>query len=225
MTTAEELEVRDRSDAGRWPGIEIRGYAEPDLEILPRAKGGDGRTVVGILVPFNKVQRIHDGLTEVIRSGAADHQLAQPRRMKFAHEHIKLGGKLIGRAHETRNDASGLWGALRAAPGVQAADEAIALVEAGALDELSIGFRAVRSRRLPDGVIERVRIDVLETALVLEGAYGRGARVTGLRSQDGYSISSTDEHERAGMTLAELDLAVGARRLSARTVIDLASLR
>jgi Escherichia/Staphylococcus phage prohead protease len=199
VTTAQDLEsgqdldereeyapdgVHDRSDQERWAGVEVRGYVEPDLEILPRSKGGDGRTITGILVPFNRSQRIHEGLVERVRVGAADHQLARPAMMKFAREHLKLGGTLIGRAHELRNDTSGLWGALRASK-TPAGDEAVTLVEDGALDELSIGFRAVRSRRLPDGVIERVRIDVLETALVLQGAYGRGARVTGLRSAEG----------------------------------------
>lgn len=176
--------VHDRSDASRWAGVEVRGYVEPDLEILPRSRGGDGRTITGILVPFNRSQRIHDGLTERVRSGAADHQLSRPAMMKFSREHLKLGGTLIGRAHELRNDAAGLWGALRASK-TPAGDEAVTLVEDGALDELSIGFRAVRSRQLPDGTTERVRIDVLETALVLQGAYGRDARVTGLRSADG----------------------------------------
>ncbi len=180
--------VHDRSDQQRWAGVEIRGYelgsVVPDLEILTRAKGGDGRTVVGIAVPFGKTQRINAGLTERVLTGSADHMLRQPRRLKFAREHIRLGGTLIGRAHEMRNDTSGLWVAMRASR-TTAGDEALTLVADGALDELSIGFRAVRSRRAEDGVIERVRIDVLETALVIEGAYGRGARVTGLRSTDG----------------------------------------
>jgi|GEM_PF-1052272 len=176
--------VHDRTDQERWAGVEVRGYVEPDLEILPRSKGGDGRTITGILVPFGRAQRIHEGLVEQFRTGAADHQLARPAMMKFAREHLKLGGTLIGRAHELRNDASGLWGALRASK-TTAGDEAVTLVEDGALDELSIGFRAVRSRRLPDGTVERVRVDVLETALVLQGAYGKGARVTGLRSASG----------------------------------------
>ncbi len=210
--------VHDRSDAQRWAGVEVRGYLAPDLEIVPRSKGGDGRMVHGILVPFGKTQRIHDGLTERVVAGAADHQLRTPRMMKFAREHIRLGGTLIGRAHELRNDASGLWGALRASR-TAAGDEAITLVEDGALDELSIGFRAVRSRRAEDGVVERVRIDVLETALVLEGAYGRSARVTALRSQDGAQAASdadSGQDEAAEHESARGISVVHARALRAR---------
>lgn len=224
--------VHDRTDQERWAGVEIRGYVEPDLEILSRAKGGDGRTVVGLAVPFGKTQRIHDGLTERVLTGSADHQLAQPRRMKFSREHLKLGGTLIGRAHEMRNDPAGLWVALRASR-TEAGDEAVTLVEDGALDELSIGFRAVRSRRAPDGVIERVRIDVLETALVLEGAYGRGARVTGLRSTDGAAASQRDAQapaepaqalEPGGLSVAHARAQAAALRITPATAAALRSL-
>lgn len=184
----EDLELRpgdvhDRSDDRRWAGVEVRGYLEPDLEILSRAKGGDGRTIVGILVPYGKRQQIHEGLEEMFRMGAAAHQLARPRTMRLANEHVKLGGKVIGRATELREDSAGLVGHLRASA-TPAGDEALTLVEDGVLEELSVGFRAVRDKRHPDGLVERVRANFLETALVLEGAYGRSARVTGLRSTD-----------------------------------------
>lgn len=182
--TDDDLEVRDRSDATRWPDVEVRGYVTPDLEILSRAKGGDGRTMYGIVVPYGKRQRINDQLEEAFRFGAAAHQVATPNRMKFAREHIKLGGVLIGRATELREDRSGLVGHLRASK-TEAGDETLTLVEDGALDELSVGFHAVRSKVHPDGLVERVRVNILETAVVLQGAYGRGARIQGLRSTDG----------------------------------------
>lgn len=189
MTTMEELEVRDRTDGDRWRDdrgypVQVRGYAQPELQILSRAKGGDGRTITGILVPYGKRQEIRPGLVEMFRKGSAAAQVRAAHRVKFAREHLKFDGTLIGRATELRDDAAGLWTALRAAP-TPAGDEALTLVEEGALDELSIGFRARQNKTHPDGTIERVKVDVLEAALVIEGAYGRGARVTGLRSQEG----------------------------------------
>jgi HK97 family phage prohead protease len=221
-----ELEVRDRTDGGRWTddagqAVQVRGFAHPDLEILPRAKGGDGRTVTGILVPYGKAQEIRPGYREMFRKGAGAAQVRAASRVKFAREHLKFGGTLIGRATELRDDAAGMWVAFRAAP-IPAGDEALTLVEEGVLDELSIGFRARQSKTHPDGTIERVKVDVLEGALVLEGAYGRGARVTGLRSQegaqDGADTSGAEEvHEAApeqqpapGMSVAH------ARALQAR---------
>lgn len=179
-----DVQVYDRTSADRWAGVEVRGYVTPELEILSRAKGGDGRTIYGILVPYNVRQRITPDLVEQFRMGAAAHQVSQPRRMKFAREHLKFGGTLIGRAAELDEQSVGLIGHLRAAK-TPAGDEAVELAREGALDELSVGFRAVRSRRLPDGTVERVRADFLETALVLSGAYGQGARVLGVRSADG----------------------------------------
>jgi HK97 family phage prohead protease len=225
-----DLEVRDRTDATRWTddaghAVQVRGYVSPELEILPRAKGGDGRTVVGILVPYGKRQIIHEGLTEMFRKGAAAAQVRAAHRVKFAREHLKFGGELIGRARELRDDPAGLWVAFRAAPGVRAADEALALVEDGALDELSIGFRARQNKTHSDGTIERVKVDVLEGALVLEGAYGRGARVLGLRSQEGAQAGAdTDGAEEVhelepeqqhapGMSLAHARALQARRRL------------
>jgi hypothetical protein len=222
-----DLEVRDRTDTDRWAGVEVRGYCTPDVEILPRSKGGDGRTVTGILVPYGKRQVIHEGLEEMVRRGAAAHQIRSANRMKFAREHLKFGGALIGRATELRDDAAGMWGALWAVPGVQAADETLALIEAGALDQLSIGFRARQTKRHPDGLQERVKIDILETAAVLEGAYGSGARVTGLRSAGAHEddmgpgeyVEEDDEHERsavdqpATMSTGYLDLLVARNRI------------
>lgn len=212
-------EVHDRTDAQRWNGVEVRGYVTPELEVLTRAKGGDGRTVTGILVPYGRAQQITPTMREMIRRGAAVHQINTPRRMKFAREHLKFGGTLIGRAHELRDDAAGLWGALRAAP-TPAGDEALTLVEEGALDELSIGFRAVRDKHHPDGLIERVRIDVMETALVVQGAYGRAARVTGLRSAaDDQPAPDEDQHEHEAadpdqqMNRAALDLVLARHRI------------
>lgn len=231
MTSVEDLEVRDRTDGDRWGGAQVRGYVHPELEILTRAKGGDGRTVVGILVPYGKTVRINDRLTEMIRKGAAAHQVRSANRMVYSREHLKFGGELIGKAIELRDDTAGLWGALRATPGVKTADETLALIEDGVLDELSIAFRARQNKRHADGTVERVKIDVLETASVLEGAYGRDARVTGMRSagaqdgldDDGAELVEDDdqEHERSAdtqpapdaMSASMLDLMIARRRI------------
>lgn len=186
-----DREVHDRSDTRLWPDVQVRGYVTPEFEILSRAKGGDGRTVYGIAVPYGKRQRIHAGLEEAFRMGAAAHQVKNPRSMKFAREHIRLGGALIGRATELREDTAGLVVHLRAAP-TPAGDEALTLVEEGALDELSVGFHPVRDKVHPDGLVERVRANFLEVAVVLQGAYGRGARIQGVRSADGAEQDASD---------------------------------
>lgn len=157
----------------------IRGFA-PELEIRSTAKGGDGRTIEGIAVPYNQKQRIDAQLTEQFVRHAFDHQLNAPHRVRFSREHMDYGGTLIGRAVELRDDAAGLWGAWRVSA-TPAGDETLTLVEDGVLDELSIGFRERQNRREKDGTVTRVKADIVETSLVLAGAYGRGALVSAVR--------------------------------------------
>lgn len=154
----------------------------PDLEVRAASKGGDGRTIVGIAVPYNRPTVIDARLTEQFARGAFDHQIrpGAVRPVPFARNHLPLGGTLIGRSTLLRDDPSGLYGEWRVAD-TAAGNETLELVKMGALDQLSIGFREKQNRRLPGGVIERVTADLKEVAVVLEGAYDDGAAVTSVR--------------------------------------------
>lgn len=156
----------------------------PDLEIKTRAKGGDGRTIVGIAVPYGLPQRIDERLVEQFARGAFNAQIRSAARVQFAREHQTLGGTLIGRATLLRDDTAGLYGEWRVSA-TAAGEETLELVRDGVLDELSIGFREGQNRRLRDGTIERVTAHLTEVAVVREGAYGRGAVVAGVRSAAG----------------------------------------
>lgn len=151
----------------------------PDLEVR---SGGDGRTVYGIAVPYNAPTRIDEQLVEQFARGAFNHQLDRPQRVKFAREHVLLGGSVIGAATMLRDDAAGLYVELRAAR-TPAGDETLELVREGALDQMSIMFREGRNRRLGAGVVERVQADLKEVAIVFEGAYGEKAAAAGVRSR------------------------------------------
>lgn len=153
----------------------------PELEIR---SGGDGRTIEGIAVPYGRPQRIDARLVEQFRSGAFRHQFRAVNRVKFSRDHMALGGTLIGRAVELRDDAAGLFGRWRVSA-TPVGDETLELVRDGALEELSIAFRERQNRRLPDGTMERVTADLAEVAVVLEGAYGQGAVVAAIRSAGG----------------------------------------
>ncbi len=164
----------------------------PDLEVVRAKDGGDGRTVSGILVPYGKPQFIHESLTEVFPQGAFRHQLAAMHRVHYAYEHVSQGGVPVGRIHEAREDAKGLFASMRVSATVRG-DELLTLIEDGVYSELSIGFRARRNRTLADGTIERAKADLTEIASVLHGAYGQGAKVLAVRSaeDDGEPV----EHE------------------------------
>ena len=179
----------------------------PDLEV--RAKG-DGRTIVGIAVPYARPQRINERLTEQFARGAFNHQIRTAQRVPFAREHLGLGGTLIGRSLLYRDDAAGLYGEWRAAK-TPAGDETLELVKDGALTQLSIGFRQRQDRRLPGGITERVTADLREVAVVLEGAYGEGAAVSEVRAHQ-----DDDEHR---CTTCGTPLLTTARSEQARQIL------
>lgn len=167
----------------------------PDLEVR---SGGDGRTIVGIAVPWDTPQRINDKLVEMFARGAFNHQIAEAHRVKVAREHIDLGGSLIGRLAMARDDAAGLYTELRVAK-TPLGDETLELVKDGALTDLSIGFRARQDQRRTDGVLVRKTADLREIAVTLEGAYGDAAKVLAVRQAEALS-----NLERAAQIIAGL---------------------
>lgn len=171
---------------------------QPDLEVRAAAQGGDGRTVVGIAVPYGRAQRIHEDLTEQFAHGAFDGQIrAMTHRgqgVPFTREHLPFGGTLIGATRLLRNDAAGLYGEWYVSK-TPAGDETLELLRDGALSHLSIGFRERKNKRLPDGTIERTRAELREVAVVMEGAYGEAAMVSGTRSASDHDDDQDDDQD------------------------------
>lgn len=153
---------------------------ETALEI----RGGDGRTVTGIAVPFDTPTRIAEfGLEydEQFRRGAFTRTIAERGdRVKFLAHHNSRTMPL-GRATLLREDTAGLYAEFRVSK-TQAGDEALELIRDGALDALSIGFRPIRDVWTPGRksvVRTEVRLD--EVSAVTFGAYS-GAVISGVRS-------------------------------------------
>lgn len=182
----------------------------PDLEIRSRGQGGDGRTVVGIAVPYGRAQRIDASLTEQFAMGAFARQVdairsgkSHPARVPFTREHMSLGGVLIGKTVDLREDAAGLYGEWRVSA-TAAGDETLELLRDGVLTDLSIGFREGHNRRLANGVIERVTAHLSEVAAVLQGAYGEGALVSAVRAADDTAADAAERLAQARGILSKL---------------------
>jgi HK97 family phage prohead protease len=203
---------------------QYRSY-RPDLEVR---SSGDGRTICGIVVPYLAPTRINDALVEQFARGAFNHQLRSPSRVKLSREHYLLGGEIIGAGSLMRDDASGLYMELRASK-TPRGDETLELVRDGALSELSIMFRSRQDRRLAGGITERVTADMSEVAVVMEGAYGELAAVSGVRSAAagvGRSLSAEEAELRAAAeqyltdgglpALPDHEVAIRALRLGLR---------
>jgi HK97 family phage prohead protease len=175
----------------------------PDLEIR---SGGDGRTVVGIAVPWQVPTQVTPRLREQWAEGAFDHQLRALFRVRFAREHVELGGSLIGPTRMLRNDAAGLYGEWYVSR-TPVGDETLELVKDGALRQLSIGFRERQNRTLADGTVERVTADLFEVALTMEGAYAELAGVSAVRTAADQALAGASGNlDRARQLIAALPL-------------------
>ncbi len=89
---------------------------------------------------------------------------ASGRRVKMLWQHDPT--QPIGIWDEVREDGRGLWVRGRVLPDVARGREAMALIGAGALDGLSIGYRTKRAERLAGGGRRLHEIDLWEVSLV-----------------------------------------------------------
>lgn len=192
-----------------------------ELEIMRAEQGGsDGRTVYGILVPWDHPQRIDESLREQFERGSADHVIDAGERgrapgglpayrMHFAREHVRQGGAACGRTQLLRDDPAGLYGEWRVSR-TAVGDELIELIKDGVYRELSVGFRCAPSwsRTLPDGTVSRQRFDPFEAAAVLRGAYADAAAVAGVRDERDLDLAEQGiAYERSRLRRARLALA------------------
>lgn len=160
-----------------------------DLEV--RADG-TGRTLHGIVVPFDRVARVSDGgpsYDEMFRMGAFAKTIRERGdRVKLLSQHDARSNPL-GRATLLREEPAGLYGEFTVSR-TTAGDEALELVRDGALDSFSVGFTPIK-HVTERGVKVRVEVGLREASLVTFPAYA-DALVGGVRAED-----LTDEQVRA----------------------------
>ena len=138
----------------------------------------DGRTIFGIAVPYNIEQRITSTMVEVFRKGVFSEVIKAPHRVKLLRGHGE--NNVLGRATLLKETDNGLYAEFKISK-TRAGDEALALVQDGALDQLSVGFMPIKNKKRPDGVMERLKAHLAEVSLVTFGAYGEMASITGMR--------------------------------------------
>jgi HK97 family phage prohead protease len=165
-----------------------------DLEVR-----GDGRTLYGVVVPFDTPTRISSRLEgqfdEVFRPGSFARTIRERSTKVRLHVlHDQTTRLPIGRASELREDPAGLVGEFRVSK-TAAGDEVLELVRDGALDGLSIGFRPIRDRWSKGRrSVERLEVALNEVSVVASPAYA-GARIVGVRAATRY-IPASEAVER-----------------------------
>ncbi len=164
-----------------------------DIEV--RA-GGEGRTVTGIVVPFDRTARVSDGgpsYDEMFVQGAFKRTIQhRGDKVKLLSQHNARTNPL-GRATLLREDAAGLYGEFYVSR-TTAGDEALELLRDGALDSFSVGFSPIKHEKRGRTIV-RTEVGLREASLVTFPAY-EGALVGGVRAWP----DMTDE-ERAELAL------------------------
>lgn len=156
--------------------MEYRSYTTAmEIRSLPE------RILAGIVVPFGVDKDIDGYLTERFERGAFRHQYKAAPRVALRNLHTgQFGSEQIGAGVMLRDDDDGLYGEFRVADS-EIGRHYWAMARERMISQWSIGFRPEKTRR--DGrVTVYTRAQLLETALVPEGAYGEAAQVASVRS-------------------------------------------
>jgi uncharacterized protein len=124
----------------------------------------EGRVIEGYASLFGKADQGGD----VVQAGAYAASLAAlaraGRRVKMLWQHDPA--QPIGVWDEVREDATGLWVKGRILTEVARGREAVALLEAGAIDGMSIGYRTLRAERDGKGRRLLAELELWEVSLV-----------------------------------------------------------
>lgn len=139
-------------------------FHRPEAGLSLAVLDGGTRVVSGYASLFG----VRDQGGDVVQKGA---YRASLERKAGKHERIKMlwqhdPGQPIGIWEEVHEDARGLWVKGRLLTEVERGREAAALLEVGAIDGLSIGYRTVRAERDARGQRVLHEIDLWEVSLV-----------------------------------------------------------
>jgi uncharacterized protein len=134
---------------------------------------------------------IEDLARDVILPGAFRDSLAArgPRGIKMLYQHNPA--EPIGVWDALHEDQRGLYAKGRLMPGVARAAEVLALMRAGALDGLSIGFRTVSGRRdAKSGIRRLAKVDLWEISVVTFPLLPQ-ARIAHVKSRRTHPLAAT----------------------------------
>jgi uncharacterized protein len=123
----------------------------------------DGAVIAGYASLFGAPDQGGDTVARDAYGGSLRRLAAAGQRVKMLWQHDPT--RPIGVWDEVREDSRGLWVRGRLLLEVQAAREAKALLEAGAIDGLSIGYRTLRAEKIAGGRVLQ-EVELWEVSLV-----------------------------------------------------------
>ncbi|MGC9417793.1 MAG: HK97 family phage prohead protease [Rhodovulum sp.] len=140
-------------------GLE-RKFCQPDAPLAL----GEGAAIQGYASLFGAADQGGDVVQSGAYSGCLKRMAAEGRRVKMLWQHDPT--QPIGIWDEVREDTRGLYVKGRLLTEVARAREAAALIAAGALDGLSIGYRTKRAERDGSGRRLLAELELWEVSLV-----------------------------------------------------------
>ena len=150
------------------------------VALAPEAGSGltvtEGHVIEGYASLFGKRDQGNDVVMAGAYGASLKRLMAAGRRVKMLWQHDPT--QPIGVWDEVREDATGLWVKGRILGDVEKGREAVALLGAGAIDGLSIGYRTVKSERDGKGQRLLTELELWEVSLVTFPMLPE-ARVTG----------------------------------------------
>lgn len=162
----------------------------------------DGTAVAGYASVFGRKDSGGDTVLPGAYAASLERLDSEGRRVKMLWQHDPT--QPIGVWEEVREDERGLWVRGRILPEVGRGREALALIAAGAIDGLSIGYRTVKAERNGHGGRRLLALELWEVSLVtfpMQVEARVGAKADG-------SEAENDE----GKALRELAVALAAAR-------------
>ena len=152
---------------------------------LRKATEGDGRTIEGVAVPFGD---IYNDPWEGAETFDRDTVFDNSDTAKLCYQH----NELIGAITSAENRDDGLHITARIAD-TQLGRDAVALMDEGALDSLSVGFVPLEDERDENNVTHRRRVRLMEVSLVSWPAY-QNAKVESHRNLDTTNTNQERSH-------------------------------
>jgi HK97 family phage prohead protease len=145
----------------------MQAYGAPERKFHRPEAGlvvSEEHVVQGYASLFGKTDQGGDIVQKGAYAASLKRLAARQGRVKMLWQHDP--GQPIGVWDEVREDATGLWVKGRILPQVERGREVAALVQAGAIDGLSIGYRTVKAER--DGKGQRLlsELELWEVSLV-----------------------------------------------------------
>jgi HK97 family phage prohead protease len=142
---------------------------------------GQSGVLSGYASLFDTIDQGGDSVAKGAYAAALAQMSARGTKVKMLWQHDPASP--IGVWDDIREDGRGLWVSGRLLESVAKGREARALIEAGAIDGLSIGYRVVKSYRSTEGVRVLTEVELWEVSLVTFPMLSQ-ARVAAQKAED-----------------------------------------